>query len=70
MTTEDIMGTDCREKIEHFEDYLFVVAKELRYADGSNKLMSVPVNIIVNLILNFNILFFLKGTFKYCGYYS
>ncbi len=38
---------DTREKVETFENYLFVVAKEMHYAHYSNHLVVVNINIIV-----------------------
>eukprot|EP01118_Nematostelium_gracile_P016156 TRINITY_DN662_c0_g1_i1.p1 TRINITY_DN662_c0_g1~~TRINITY_DN662_c0_g1_i1.p1 ORF type:complete len:412 (-),score=104.80 TRINITY_DN662_c0_g1_i1:227-1462(-) len=56
LTTEDILSTDGREKVEHFDDYLFVVARELHYAEGTNKLVSSPVSVVTfrNIVFTFH----------------
>jgi len=55
LTTEDIM-TDTREKIEQFDSYVFIVARELHYANHSNKLISCNVCILVfpNVVITFH----------------
>jgi len=48
LTMEDVVNTDHRAKLELYDNYLFMVFKAIRYAEGEKEIHSEHVGLVLN----------------------